>query len=123
MGVRDVSGDKESYAFIRKYDKHHTVVVNIKTREGLFFLHKTFFSQKRAPYKNAPSIKNELSGVGGVSTISQPPGEEAPAGSFSARPEGSLDASNLARTENSVKAATCLIKNLNETDSLPHLRI
>lgn len=53
--VKDPRFDRqEVYAFVRKYDRHHTVVIDAAKVNGQLVIYKTFFSQKKMPYKGLP---------------------------------------------------------------------
>ena len=72
--IKDLSSDKQQkVAFIKKLDKGYAVVAEVSKKEDKLLLHKTFFYKDskgtRVPYKNKPSIKNELP-VDGSTTIS-----------------------------------------------------
>ncbi|MDD2736068.1 MAG: hypothetical protein PHF56_19215 [Desulfuromonadaceae bacterium] len=70
--VRDTRFDRvEVYAFIRKYHRHHSVVIDAAKVDGQLILYKTFFSQKKMPYKGLPVVwqKSQRSGEDYISSI------------------------------------------------------
>ena len=57
-----------SVAFIKKMDRHNAVIVQLeKTKEGKIIWHKSFFDQRKEPYKNIPDLKDiKPLGGGGI---------------------------------------------------------
>ena len=90
--MEEGKGSRESYTFVKKYDNHyHAVVVNVEAKTGRFVLYKTFFTQRKRPYKNQRLLK-PAAGVDDVTTIRSTDFEKsAPAGvaaeAISALPE------------------------------------
>ena len=89
--VRDLRFNRtEVYAFIRKYNRHHSVVIDAAKVDGQLILYKTFFAQKKKPYKGLPSVWQKSLGSREDYISSIDPGvllKHAPGGSrFSALP-------------------------------------
>lgn len=104
-------GKEGMYAFLKQYDKHHTVVVDIGIEKGHLVLHKTFFSQRKRPYKKLPLIwplKKSFVGEGGFSSIS-PVAKATPAEAISALPTNETFPDNLI-IANPEKGNNCKMK-------------
>lgn len=87
------------FVFIKKYDKYHTVAVNVGSEGGKLVLYKTFFTQNKKPYEKFPSVGQNIVGEGDISSIS-PASEEAPAEAISALPTNK----NIPPSERRVKS-------------------
>ena len=61
----DTRFGREGYAFIKKYDKYHTLVVDALFQDGKLVLYKTFFGQQRRPYGNMSLVWPHSVSVGG----------------------------------------------------------
>jgi hypothetical protein len=87
----NIQPNNRGLILIKKFDKHHTVVVNVDIEKGNILLHKTFFTQEKEPYRKLPSVK-PLGVDDGASSISRA-SSDAPGGNrFSARtPSNSID--------------------------------
>lgn len=91
VALDDRDSGKTKLVFIKKYDKHGVVVVELgEAEDGKLFFHKTFFNKRSKPYPKLQRLNiEESSSVDGPSTISQT-SKEAPGRDLSALDDISL---------------------------------
>ena len=79
----DVDGHK-SVAFIKKLDKYNAVVIEVEqTEDGRIIWHKSFYDQRKEPYKKSPDLRGDISdpsvGGGGIPiSHTEPRGNSVP---------------------------------------------
>lgn len=73
VALDDRDSGKTKLVFIKRYDKHGVVVVELgEAEDGKLFFHKTFFNKRSKPYPKLQRLNiEESSSVDGPSTISQ----------------------------------------------------
>ncbi|MBR3625336.1 MAG: hypothetical protein IKN48_03170, partial [Bacteroidaceae bacterium] len=99
--VKEIMQDgNRSVVFIKKIDKYNAVVVQLeKSEDGKIIWHKSFFDQRKEPYKNLPDLKEKEPLGGGGIPISHTE-ETAPGSNRLSTPNGSTESKDNASSGN-----------------------